>query len=262
MDRRSKVAVGLIAAVLLVIGAAAVDGDDGGGKQAAGAGAVALVASADVGARDVEDSGAVEGASAGGSVASVKVGELAAKIFEPRDQPRELAAAVEAARDEAGARRAAVAILELTEDAVRLPIDDAVALQAPFSTRMFADEAAAQTRAQLEQLARAVPDGIRLRLAPIEVRSEPAGDDWVVSIWFVEAITIGYETVVDDWRTATYRMRWEDGAWKVDDFESVRGPTPGRGVQPASAPVELFEAQLEGFSDEGLLTIEQPLSDS
>ena len=164
----------------------------------------------------------------------------------------EVATVRNAERTEQGARDAAVAILELTEEAVQMTPADAADFQRPFSTVGFADEAAATTEEQMVELRRTIPDGVTLRLAPIAVRSQPSGDDWIVSIWFVEAITIGTEAVVDDWRTATYTMRWEDHAWKVAAFESVRGPMPGRGTQPASAPPPQFEALLTGFTDVGL----------
>ena len=75
--------VGLAVAVLLVIGAAALDGGERGGEPAVGGGAVASMAGPGVGARAAKNSSAVDVASAGGSVASVQVGEVAARIFEP-----------------------------------------------------------------------------------------------------------------------------------------------------------------------------------
>ena len=108
---------------------------------------------------------------------------------------------------------------------------------------------------QYRRLCRTVvpsPNGVSLRLAPIEARSTVSGDAWIVSVWFVEAISIGSAAVVDDWRTVTYRMVWEDQTWKVDSFASERGPTPGRGTQPASSTPAGFEVLLDGFSDEGL----------
>ena len=154
--------------------------------------------------------------------------------------------------DEAGARNAAVAFLELTEQAVKMTPVEAAEMGRPFSTAAYADEGAARTKHQMMELLAAVPNGIKLRLAPMEVRSVPAGDGWTVSIWFVEAITVGNEAVVDDWRTATYQLAWEHGAWKVAGFESERGPMPGRGSIPASATPVQFEALLAGFSDAGL----------
>lgn len=155
-------------------------------------------------------------------------------------------------RTELGARRAAVAYLEMTEVAVELAPADAGALAEGMASVSYRDQHAQDTETAMVELAETIPAGIRLRLAPIAARSAAAGDGWEVAVWFVEAITIGTEGVVDDWRTATYRLVWEDDTWKIDSFDSVRGPMPGRGTQPASETPSGFEAVLSGFSDEGL----------
>ncbi len=156
------------------------------------------------------------------------------------------------ARTEAGARLAAVAFLEVTEEAVALSPSEAADLQRTMATGGFAEEFAADTEQRMTELVQAVPGGIKLRVAPIEARSIADGEDWLVSIWYVQAITIVDESVVDDWRTASYRMRWEDDTWKIASFESRRGPMPGRGTQPPSDTPTRFEALLSGYSDDGL----------
>ena len=155
-------------------------------------------------------------------------------------------------RTELGARRAAVAYLEMTEVAVELAPADAGVLAEGMASVKYRDQHAQDTEAAMIELAKTIPAGIRLRLAPIAARSAPAGDGWEVAVWFVEAITIGTDGVVDDWRTATYRLVWEDDTWKIDSFDSERGPMPGRGTQPASETPSGFEAVLSGFSDDGL----------
>jgi len=162
------------------------------------------------------------------------------------------AASIGFLRTEAGALAAAVSYLEATEEAVTSMPADAAAAQSAVATADFADEFGADTEQRIAELTEAVPGGIRLRLAPIEARSVADGDDWLVSIWYVQAITLIGETVVDDWRTANYRMRWEDDVWRIASFESNRGPMPGRGTQPASATPTQFEALLSGFSDDWL----------
>lgn len=154
--------------------------------------------------------------------------------------------------NEAGARRAAITYLEATEEAVQLTALEAGGLQRTFATRDFADEFGRDTERRMGELLAAVPGGITLRVAPIEARSEPDGEGWIVSVWYVQTITLLGEGVVDDWRTVTYRLRWEDDAWKIAAFDSERGPMPGRGTEPASAGPVQFEALLVGFSDEGL----------
>lgn len=155
-------------------------------------------------------------------------------------------------RTEAGARTAAVAYLEMTEDAVGVAPAEAAAIQRSIATAGFADEFGADTEQRMVELRASIPGGIVLRIAPIEVRSSASGDDWLVSVWYAQAITIVGETVIDDWRTADYRLRWEDDAWRIADFSSDRGPMPGRGSQPPSASAIDFESQLSGYNDEGL----------
>ena len=155
-------------------------------------------------------------------------------------------------QDEAGARAAAVAYLELTEEAVSITPAEAAAMQRSIATTDFAEEFGADTEQKMVELTQTVPGGVILRVAPIEVRSVADGDDWLVSVWYAQAITMVGDAVVDDWRTASYRMRWEAGTWKIAAFSSQRGPTPGRGTQPASASAFDFELFLDGYSDEGL----------
>jgi len=164
----------------------------------------------------------------------------------------EAVSALRFSQDETGARTAAVAYLELTEDAVSLAASDAAAVQRSIATAEFAEEFGADTEQKMSELTQTIPGGVVLRIAPIEVRSIADGDDWLVSVWYAQAITMVGEAVVDDWRTASYRMRWEDGTWRIAAFGSERGPTPGRGTQPASASAVQFEALLAGYSDDGL----------
>ena len=133
-----------------------------------------------------------------------------------------------------------------------LPPNEAAAIQRSIATADFADEFGADTEQKMIELTQTIPGGIILRIAPIEVRSVAEGDDWLVSVWYAQAITMVGEAVVDDWRTARYRMCWEEGTWKIAAFSSQRGPTPGRGTQPASACAVDFETLLDGYSDEGL----------
>lgn len=153
---------------------------------------------------------------------------------------------------ELGAREAAVFYLEGTEEAVDMSPSEAAAAQRAIATASYADAFEADTEQRMLDLTAAIPNGIVVRIAPIEALSTADGADWLISIWYAQAITIADETVVDDWRTVHYRMQWEDETWKIADFRSERGPMPGRGSQPPSASPGQFEAILTGFTDEGL----------
>ena len=78
---------------------------------------------------------------------------------------------------------------------------EAAAVQRAFATTDFAEEFGADTEQRMIDLTAAVPNGIVLRVAPIEARSFPDGDDWIVAIWYVQAITIAEPFIQGFFRT-------------------------------------------------------------
>ena len=145
-------------------------------------------------------------------------------VLDPRPLDTRVASTLAVEQTKSGARAAAVGYLEATEDAVLVSPIEAAAAQRRMATTEFGTD----TEQRITELIAAVPGGITLRVAPIEARTVADGDDWLVSIWYVQAITIAGESVVDDWRTANYRMRWEDGNWKIAAFDSERSSTGSR----------------------------------
>ncbi|MCP3858023.1 MAG: hypothetical protein GY704_00070, partial [Phycisphaeraceae bacterium] len=97
---------------------------------------------------------------------------------------------------ETGARDAAVAYLEMTEDAVALAPADAAAVQRSIATSDFAEQFGAETEQKMIELTETVPGGVVLRIAPIGVRSVADGEEWLVSVWYAQAITMVGEAVV------------------------------------------------------------------
>ena len=185
-------------------------------------------------------------------VGSTTVTGLDGQRGEQAPPPSPNPAAFEHEPTAAGARSAAIAYLESTEAAVTIQPAEAAAWAQESASAAYADEFGAETERRMVELWETIPEGVTVRLAPIETRVVAGQEGWLVSIWFVEAITIGSEGVVDDWRTASYEMVWEDNSWKIDGFVSERGPMPGRGTNPASMTAPAFEALLSEFDDEGL----------
>ena len=188
------------------------------------------------------------GAEVGSTTATGSDGQRAEQAPPPSPNPP----AFEHEPTAAGARSAAIAYLESTEDAVTLRPAEAAAWARESASAAYAYEFGADTERRMVELWQTIPEGVTVRLAPIETRVIAGQDGWLVSVWFVEAITIGSEGVVDDWRTASYEMVWEDNSWKIDGFVSERGPMPGRGTNPTSMSAPAFEALLAEFDDEGL----------
>ena len=129
-------------------------------------------------------------------------------------------------RSEQSARRAALGFLELTEEAVHLSPDEGAAQQRSIATAAAADRLAAEVFDQLSTIAAEVPEGVAVEVAPIGVSSTPRGDGWDVSIWYVEVIVYGDQLAVEQWRTATYSLGWENDGWRMSALSSSLASSP------------------------------------
>ncbi len=174
---------------------------------------------------------------------AVEIDAAAMEGFEPASTGFE--------RSELGARAAAVAYLEVTEDVVALTPAEAAEAQRSISTAASADRLAGEVEEQMVALIAQSPQGVRVWLAPMEARSVEIDGGYEVSIWYAEVVAIGTATVVDNWRTITYVLLWEDETWLIDDTVSVLGPVPARGALTVTPPATLVSL-LSTFDDEGL----------
>ncbi len=157
-----------------------------------------------------------------------------------------------AEQTEAGARVAAVRLLEVTESIVQLSPADAAAAQRSLSTQLSGGRLAAEVEEQMIDLVASAPGGITLWVTPLSARSAASDDGFDVSIWYAEVLAIDSTTVVDNWRTVTYSLAWEDGGWKVDDMVSLSGPVPTRSASLVPTSASAVGALLSGYSDDGL----------
>lgn len=155
-------------------------------------------------------------------------------------------------RSELGARRAAVSFLELTEEALSMTPDAAASLQRSISTSASADRLAGELRSKLDRIQAQVPDGVSTQVAPIALRSTARGEGWEVSVWYLQVVVYGREVAVEQWATASYRLVWESGGWRMDDLVSTPGPIPARPSTMTATPIAQLLASIGGFSDEGI----------
>lgn len=147
---------------------------------------------------------------------------------------------------------AAVRYLELSEDLVEMSPAEAASVQRRISTADAADRLAVDVEAQLAELIEEFPAGLTLWVAPISAFTRPVGDEWEVSIWYVQVVAITGETVRDIWKTVTYRLADHAGEWKIADKVSVSGPTPASSAATVVTPAVALAAMLGGFDDDGL----------
>ncbi len=157
------------------------------------------------------------------------------------------------ARTELGARAAAVSYLEATEEIVALTPAEAADAQRSISTTASAERLAGQVEEQMVNLAARTPQGVQVWLAPMEARSTEIDGGYEVSIWYAEVVAIGTATAVDNWRTITYTLLWENSTWLIEDTGSVVGPVPARGGGLIITPPSMLVSLLAAFDDQGLV---------
>ena len=156
------------------------------------------------------------------------------------------------ARSELGARTAAVVYLEATEDIVHMTPAGAAQAQRDVSTAGAADQLAAEVEEQMAELVAQAPQGVQVWLAPLEARSTAIGGGFEVSIWYAEVVAVGTVVAVDNWRTVTFGLVWENDTWLIDSKSSVVGPVPGRGSGLVVTPPATLVSILGAYDDTGL----------
>lgn len=146
--------------------------------------------------------------------------------------------------------QAAVRFLELTEVVVGLPPAEAAEVQRSVASAASAELLASSVLETMTDLQSEFPEGVDVEIAPLGVSSMPAGDAWLVEVWYAAVATYGEIVAVERWETATYRVVFEEGEWRMDDLVTVEGPTPVRPESLVATPTDLFISSTARFSDE------------
>lgn len=85
------------------------------------------------------------------------------------------------------------------------------------------------------------------RTVPVGTKTTAyAGSSATVQVWCTGAFgSAGQDTtnpVSNDWFTMTFKLRWTDGDWKVDQYSSKDGPAPVNGDNKVSTADEIAKA--------------------
>jgi hypothetical protein len=135
--------------------------------------------------------------------------------------------------DVAGARRAAITAVALTDDVVTAGFISRRDLIAGFTTPTFgprlADATSDQVNALLVELGDHNADATRLVALeqPLTATVTPALSGVRVEVWSVLIVAVpGAGPVRQAWRTVMVDMVDVDGRWLVDGWASAPGPTP------------------------------------
>jgi hypothetical protein len=84
---------------------------------------------------------------------------------------------------------------------------------------------------------------------PIASRGSMSGaQEALAEVWYVGVLRSSLTPGLQTWRTASFRLVWEDGDWRVSEESEVVGPVPmlGLGQTPTSTAAEM-DSLLVGF---------------
>jgi hypothetical protein len=148
--------------------------------------------------------------------------------------------------DVAGARRAAIASVALTDDVVTAGFISRRDLINSFTTETFgpklADVTSDQVNALLAELGDRNADPSRLVALeqPLTATATPTASGVRVDVWSVLIVAVpGVGPARQAWRTVTVDMVDVGGRWLVDAWTSTPGPTP---ALPAEVSLDSAES--------------------
>ena len=155
--------------------------------------------------------------------------------------------------DVAGADAAAREFVRASASMVTMPRPEAIAAQRVMAAATAEDDLVATRLAELENIWQSVgSEDVSYWYIPIASRAEiSASGAALVEVWYVGVIRSPLMPGLQWWRTASYRLVWEDDDWRVAAESDVAGPIPtlAGGQTPTSAAE--IDAVLEGFDPRG-----------
>lgn len=166
------------------------------------------------------------------------------------------------ALSEAGARRAAVQMLELGEDVLQLSPVDAGEVQAAIAAEESRERLRIETASRVQTFRDQLrsDEEVNLQVAAVAARVAEAVLDATpnqaptarVELWYVGVFTRTNTPPVSFWRTITYELVWQSETWKTVDVASVDGPTPSLSGAVLPADAGELVTVLAGFDDRWL----------
>lgn len=156
------------------------------------------------------------------------------------------------ARDEAGARAAAMAYAAASQR--WLYFDDAgveaavAAISTTSATPSLTRDVLDEVRLARESLASS-PGRVWWVVRPLAVSIETFNPDRArVAVWTVTVLSASDVALPQsDWTTVTFDLAWDDRDWRVDAVVDEPGPTPMTGPRDQPWQPEPFDEALDGF---------------
>ncbi|MGI8711557.1 MAG: hypothetical protein ACR2LA_11255 [Acidimicrobiales bacterium] len=152
--------------------------------------------------------------------------------------------------DAQGAEAAAREFVRATASMVTMEPEAAVAAQRVMAASAAEEDLVARRSAELQNIwGSAGREDLSYWYTPIASRGSMSGaQEALAEVWYVGVLRSSLKPGLQTWRTASFRLVWEDDDWRVDQQSEVVGPVPTSPLSeaPTSTSAEM-NSLLEGF---------------
>ncbi len=152
--------------------------------------------------------------------------------------------------DAQGAEAAAREFVRATASMVTMAPEAAVAAQRVMAASAAEEDLVASRSSELQNIwGSAGREDLSYWYTPIASRASMRGaEEALAEVWYVGVLRSSLTPGLQTWRTASFRLVWEDDDWRVHEESEVVGPVPTSSLRepPTSTSAEM-NSLLEGF---------------
>jgi hypothetical protein len=155
--------------------------------------------------------------------------------------------------DAEGAEAAAREFVRVTASMVAMEPAPAMAAQRVIAASASEEELVLTRSAELQNIwGSSARDELSYWFTPIASRAQLVGDgEALAEVWYVGVLRSPLLPGMQSWRTATYRLVWEDEDWRISEESEVAGPVPTLPLSETPTSSAEMDALLEGFDPRG-----------
>jgi hypothetical protein len=152
-----------------------------------------------------------------------------------------------------GAEAAAREFVRASGSMVTMAPAEALAAQRVMAAATIEEELVAKRSAELENIRRSAgSEGVSYWFTPIASRASLNGEaEALVEVWYMGVLRSPLTPGMQWWRTAAYRLVWEDDDWRVAEESETAGPIPTLPLSETPTSAAEMDALLEGFDPRG-----------
>ncbi len=155
--------------------------------------------------------------------------------------------------DADGAEAAAREFVRASGSMVTMAPAEALAAQRVMASAAIEQDLVAKRSAELENIrGSAGAEGVSYWFTPIASRSSLTSDgEALAEVWYMGVLRSPLTPGMQWWRTAAYRLVWEDDDWRVAEESETAGPIPTLPLGETPTSAAEMDALLEGFDPRG-----------